>query len=204
MQSSISSSITYDFRKYIWFNKTTEKSTTRYVDSTPTSEVTLVTSTHPTMVPQKSSTSNHPTMVTQKSILWSWMDDWHSFHYMSISCPIPDIRLFQTLTLKLEGQGHGCGQSIRSYGQPSILSTHSLFFSHQSDQQFLRYSYFEIQPWKIQGQGHEWGQRSRSHSRPSIQLMHFLFGFTSIRPTIPEIWPRVFEVEQGKCEGFDS
>ena len=63
-----------------------------------------------------------------------------------------------------------------SYSQPNIISTHILFISHQSDQQFLRYSYFEIWwHWNIQGQGHEWGQRSRSHIIPSIKPMHFLF-----------------------------
>ena len=118
-------------------------------------------------------TSAHPSMVTQV-ISWS-MDDSHPFHTMSFGCPIPEIRLFQTLTLKLQGQGYGCGQRAKSYIQPSILLIRFLFISHQSDQQFLRCSYFEIWPWNIQGQGHEWGQRSRSHIIPSIQPMHFLF-----------------------------
>ena len=103
------------------------------------------------------------------------MDDSHPFHSLSIGCPIPEIRLFQTLTLKLQGQGHGCGQRAKSYSQPSILLICFHFISHQSDQQFLRYSYFEIWPWNIQGQGHEWGQRSRSHLILSIQPMYSLF-----------------------------
>ena len=121
-----------------------------------------------------SGTSAHPTMVTLVNIMVrnGWLP---SFPSISISRPIPEIKLFQTLTLKLQGQGYGCGQSAKSYSQPSILSFRFLFISHQSDQQFVRYSYFEIWPWNIQGQGHEWGQRSRSHIIPSIQLMHFLF-----------------------------
>ena len=105
------------------------------------------------------------------------MDDSHPFHSMSIGRPIPKIKLFQTLTLKfqLQGQGHGYGQRARSYNRPSIILTHLVFISHQSDQQFLRWSYFEIWPWNIQGQGHEWGQRSSSHIGPNIQPMHFLF-----------------------------
>ena len=103
------------------------------------------------------------------------MDDLDPFRSMSIGHPIPDIKLFQTLTLKLQGQGHGCGQKAMSYNRPSIILTHFLFISHQSDQQFLRQRYFEIWPWNIQGQGHEWGQRSRSHIVPSIQPMHLLF-----------------------------
>ena len=34
----------------------------------------------------------------------------HPFRSMSIGCPFPEIRLFQPLTLKLQGQGHNCGQ----------------------------------------------------------------------------------------------
>ena len=36
-------------------------------------------------------TSTHPTMVTQKSISWSWMDNSHPFRSMSINHPIPEI-----------------------------------------------------------------------------------------------------------------
>ena len=80
------------------------------------------------------------------------MDDSHPFHSMSIGRPIPEIKLFHTLTLKfqLQGQGHGCGQRARSYNRPSIILTHFVFISHQSDQQFLRKSYFENWPWNIQ------------------------------------------------------
>ena len=122
-----------------------------------------------------SGTSIHPTMLTQKSISRSWMDDSHPFRSMSVSHTIPEIRLFQTLTLKLEGHSHGCVQRARSYSRPVISLIRFIFILHQSDQQFLRYSYFEIWPRKIQGQGQEWGQRSKWHSIPSIQLMHFLF-----------------------------
>ena len=85
------------------------------------------------------------------------MDDSHPLLSMSIRHRIPEIRLFQILTLKFQGQGDGCGQRVRSYSWPSILLTCFLLISHQSDQQSLRYSYFEIWPWNIQGQGHEWG-----------------------------------------------
>ena len=103
------------------------------------------------------------------------MCDSHPFCSMSIERSIHEIRLFQTLILKLQSQRHGCDQRAKSYNQPSILLTRFLFISHQSDQQFPRYSYFEIWPWNIQGQGHEWGKKSRSYIVPSIQPMHFLF-----------------------------
>ena len=53
-------------------------------------------------------------MVTQRSMLSSWMIDSHLFRSISIGPPLPEIRLFQTLTFKLQAQGHGCGQRARS------------------------------------------------------------------------------------------
>ena len=96
--------------------------------------------------------------------------------YQSICPPIPEIRLCQTLTLKLQGQGHGCGQSAQpnNWPWPSILPDLFSFCFTSIWSQFLRYSYFEIWPSKIQDQGHGWGQRSRSHSWPRIQPMHLL------------------------------
>ena len=96
-----------------------------------------------------SGTSTHPTMV-KKSISRSRMDDSHPFRSMSIGRPIPEIKLFQTLALNRQGQGHGCGQRERSYRRQSILPIRFLFVSYLSDPQFLRYSYFEIWLWKIQ------------------------------------------------------
>ena len=121
-----------------------------------------------------SGTSAHPTKVTVVNIMV--MNGWRiSFSFLVDRPPIPEIKLFQTRTLKLQGQGHGCGQRARSHSRLNIILAHFLFISHQSDQQFLRYSYFEIWPWNIQGQGHEWGQRSRSYTISSIQRMHFLY-----------------------------
>ena len=45
------------------------------------------------------STSTHPTMVTHRLRPWPWMIDSHPFRSMSTSPSIPQIRLFQTLTL---------------------------------------------------------------------------------------------------------
>ena len=126
---------------------------TRYVDGTPTSQVTLVTIRYypPT---------HH--------------DHTNQYH---------EIRLFQTLTLKLQSQGHGCDQRAKSYSQPSILLTRFLFISHQPDQQFLRYSYFEIWPWNIQGQGHEWGKKVKVTYCTQYPTDARPFCFTSIGQT---------------------
>ena len=146
---------------------------TRYVASTPTSEVILVT-------------------------IW-YIRPPHHGH--------TEIRLFQTLTLQHQGQGHGCGQRAKSYSQPSILSIRFLFISHQSDQQFLKNSYFEIWPWNVQGQGLGWGQRSRSHILSSIQLMHKLFiSHQSDQPFLrygqKNVWPwkNTFKFQKKICQ----
>ena len=82
--------------------------------------------------------------IWRRTLQFQNLCDSHPFHSTSIGHPIPETRLYQTLTLKLQGQGRRCGQRARSYSWPSILSIRFLFISHQSDQQFLRYSYFEI------------------------------------------------------------
>ena len=72
-------------------------------------------------------TSAHPTMVTLVNIMV--MNGWlTSFLFHVNQPPIPEIMLFQTLALKLQGQGHGCGQRARTYNQPSIILTHFLSF----------------------------------------------------------------------------
>ena len=48
----------------------------------------------------------------------------HPFRSMSIRHPVPELWLFQNLTLKIKGQGHGWGHSSKSQGGSNILSTH--------------------------------------------------------------------------------
>ena len=74
--------------------------------------------------------------------------DSHLFNSMSICHPIPEIRLFQNLTLKIQGQGHGWGECWKSQHGCNILSTHIPFVPCQLDLPFLRYSIFKIWPWK--------------------------------------------------------
>ena len=74
--------------------------------------------------------------------------DSHPFCSMSIGPPIPEIQHFQNLTLKINGQGHGWGHSLKSQCGSNILSTHIPFVPCQSALPFLRYSIFKIWPWK--------------------------------------------------------
>ena len=81
--------------------------------------------------------------------IWVWHSiDSHPFRSMSIGHPIPEIRLFQNLTLKIQGQGHGWGKRWKSQHGSNILSTHIPLIPCQSASQFLRYHFFKIWPWK--------------------------------------------------------
>ena len=77
--------------------------------------------------------------------------DSHPFHSMSISHPIPEIWLFQNLILKIQGQGHGWGQSRKSQSGCNILLTNIPFVS--IDPSFSKISNFLNLTLKIQGEG---------------------------------------------------
>ena len=68
--------------------------------------------------------------------------------FQSIGHPIPELRLFQNLILKIKGQGHGWGQSWKSQCASNILSIHIPFVPCQPALPFLKYSVFKIGPWK--------------------------------------------------------
>ena len=74
--------------------------------------------------------------------------DSHPFCFMSIGHPIPKIRLFENLTLKMQGQGHGWGEHWKSQHGSNILLTHIHFIPCQSAIPFLRNDFFKIWPWK--------------------------------------------------------
>ena len=88
----------------------------------------------------------------------------------------------------------------RSYSPPSILSICFLFISHQSHQQFQRYSYFKIWPWNIHGQGHECGQRQGHTVHPQYPINLLPFHFTSITPTILDTAISKFPLETSKVK----
>ena len=67
---------------------------------------------------------------------------------MAIGPPIPGIQLFQNLTLKIQDQGHGWGQSWKSQHGSNIQSTHIPFVPCQSGIPFLSYDFFKNWPWK--------------------------------------------------------
>ena len=72
----------------------------------------------------------------------------HLLHSKWVDPPIPKLQQLQYLTLKIQGQGHGWGQSLKSQCESNILSTHIPFIPCQSAIPFLRYAFFKIWPWK--------------------------------------------------------
>ena len=72
----------------------------------------------------------------------------HPFHFKWVDPPIPKLQQFQYLNLKIQGQGHRWGQSLKSQCESNILLTHIPFVPCQSAIPFLRYDFFKIWPWK--------------------------------------------------------
>ena len=72
----------------------------------------------------------------------------HPFHSKWVKPPLPQLQQFQYFTLKIQGQGHGWGQSLKSQCESNILWTHIPFVPCQSPIPFLRYNFFKIWPWK--------------------------------------------------------
>ena len=162
------------------YHNTIHCNKTRYVDGTPTSEGTpghyLV---HPPTPPW-----------SHQSISWSWMDDSHPFRSMSIRCPIPEIKLFQTLTLKLPRSRSWVwwkGKVIQS-AQNHI---NSLPFHSKS----IRPTIPAIELFQNLTLKHP---RSRSWVRSKVKVIYYTqhatdalpFCFTSMESAIAEIWPK--------------
>ena len=104
---------------------------------------------------------------------------------MSIGPPIIEIQHFQSLTLKIQGQGH----SSRSQRRYTTLSIHILFVPCQSALPFLGYSSL-----KIQGLGHGWGKSLKSQHGSNIRSTHIPFvpcqsGIQFLSYDFSKIWP---------------
>ena len=113
---------------------------------------------------------------------------------MSIGHPIPQLWLFQNLTLKIKGQGHRWGHSSKSLCGCNILSTYIPFLPRQSGIPFLSYDFLKIWPWKsrVKAMGEVTLQRSQCGS--NILSTHI--PFVSCQSGIPflslgfyKIWP---------------
>ena len=68
--------------------------------------------------------------------------DSHPFRSMSVGPPIAELWLFENLTLKIKGQGHGWDHISKSQCGSNILLAHIPFNPCQSGIRFLSYDFF--------------------------------------------------------------
>ena len=87
-----------------------------------------------------------------------------AFRFVAIGPFLAEIKQILYLILKIQGQGHGQGQTRWSHLSPRVQSICLLFVSWQSDHFWLRYRKFHIWPWKfkvkvmakVKPDGHIW------------------------------------------------
>ena len=108
--------------------------------------------------------------------------------------PIPDIQHFQNLTLKIKGQAHGWGHTLKSQWGSSIVSTRIPFVLCQSGIPFVSYDFFKIWPWKSKVKVMGEVNSSKSQCGSSILSNHILFfpcqsALPFLRYSIFKIWP---------------
>ena len=75
--------------------------------------------------------------------------DMFAFRFVAFGPFLAEIQQILYLTLKIQGQGHGQGQTRWSHLSPGVQLICLLFVWWQSDYFWLRYSKFHIWPWKI-------------------------------------------------------
>ena len=128
--------------------------------------------------------------VRSKLKVTTWLQhsvDSYPFRSMWIGHPIPELQIFQNLTLKIKGQGHGWGHSSKSQCGSNILSAHIPFIPCQTGIPFLSYDFF----WKFDLENQ--GSRSwvGSQFKVTMWVKHPIdshpFCSMSIGPPIPEI-----------------
>ena len=130
------------------------------------------------------------------------MDDSHPFCSMSIGRSIHEIRLFQTLTLKLQSQGHGCDQRANHIVSPVSywLASFSFHINQTNNSWDTAISKFDLEISKVKVMSE--AKRSRSHIVPSIQPMHFLFVSHQLDKHSWDMAKTVFDLGRNTSEFF--
>ena len=119
------------------------------------------------------------------------MDDSHPFCSMSIGRSIHEIRLFQTLTLKLQSQGHGCDQRANHIVSPVSywLASFSFHINQTNNSWDTAISKFDLEISKVKVMSEAKGQ---GHILYPVSNRCTSFSFHINWTTIPEIWPKQF------------
>ena len=115
----------------------------------------------------------------------------HPFHSKWVDPPIPEIQQFQYFTLKIQGQGHGWGQSWKSRHGSNILSIHIPFVPCQSAIPFLRYDFFKI-----------WPSKSKVMVMVEVKVENHKVGVTSLTSLSFHV-NRLFQSRDIKFSKFD-
>ena len=111
---------------------------------------------------------------------------------MLIDPPIPGIQLFQHLTVKIQGQGHGWGQSWKLQHGSNIQSTHIPFVPCRIP--FLSYDFFKIWPWKSRVNSRSWVTSHSSKSQCGSNILSTDIPFVSCRSALPFLRYSIFKI----------
>ena len=94
---------------------------------------------------------------------------------MSIGPPIPEIQHFQSLTLKIQGQGHSSRSQLKVTEKVYHPIDSYPFRSMSIGPPIPGIQLFQNLTLNIQGQGHGWGQSLKSQHGSNIQSTHIPF-----------------------------
>ena len=133
----------------------------------------------------------------------AWISvDMFAFHFVAIRPLLAEIKEIPYLTLKIQGQGHGQGQTQWTHLSPRVQSICFLYVSWQSGHFWLRYGKFHIWPWKfkvkvmakVKPGGHIWALEfnwyvcfSFRGNRTSWDIANSIFDLENSRS---RSWPR--------------
>ena len=116
----------------------------------------------------------------------------HPFCSMSIGPPIPEIQRFQNLTLKINGQGHGWGHSLKSQCGSNILLTRIPFVPCQSGIPFLSYDFFKILQWKSKVK--VMGEVTVQSHNVSLNILSTHIPFVPCQSALPFLRDSIFKI----------
>ena len=115
----------------------------------------------------------------------------HRFHFKWVDPPIPELQQFHYFTFKIQGQGHGWDQSLKS--RCDSIDSHPfrpMSISHPIPEIRL----FQNLTLKIQGQDHGWGGHWKSQNGSNILSAHIplipcQLAILFLRYAFFKIWP---------------